>query len=321
MKAITLETQAPVEAVAIVHATSVGMSSYSDPGAHRSLFTQAFVEGLRGSAARSPDGWITLGSLLGYVQETVPQRARAMSRSPRQEPTVTIDGFLPNEIRFARVAPQTASSSGALRCALRSPGSARDLYVFDVAATGGPGSTTAVQAVHVVNGGVLGTPFGRPVPLNGPREWPIRRAAAGAPMLAIAHTTIGQCAAYVEATPAPSPVYEVRWQATNADGMPYKEVFKHPTENRQGRTDVVAAGTDALRDPEGRITRVEYSCEGAPCGWSYHPDPARGYTGDVTVKDPANAFTWRRRGEGDLAMDTYTAYYEMPVRVCASGCP
>ena len=136
-----------------------------------------------------------------------------------------------------------------------------------------------------MNGGVLGTPFGRPVPLTGPREWPIRRTAASAPLLAIAQTNIGQCAAYVEAAPAVrSPVYRVRWQSTNAEGIPYKEVFRHPTENRQGRTDVVAAGTDTLRDREGRITRVEYSCEGAFCGWSYHPEPARGYAGDVTVK-------------------------------------
>ena len=70
-----------------------------------------------------------------------------------------------------------------------------------------------------------------------------------------------------------------------------------------------------------RITRVDYSCEGATCGWSYHPDPAKGFGGDVTVADPANAFSWRRRWAGDPAMDTYTAYYEMPVRVCTSGCP
>jgi hypothetical protein len=173
----------------------------------------------------------------------------------------------------------------------------------------------------VVNGGLLGTPFGRPVPLTGPREWPIKRTAATAPLLAIAQTTIGQCAAYVAAAPVQSPAYRVRWQAANAEGMPYKEVFKHPTENRQGRTDVVAAGTDTLRDHEGRITRVEYSCEGATCGWSYHPDPAQGYAGDVTIRDAANAFSWRRRWDGDPAMDTYTAYYEMPVRVCVSGCP
>jgi hypothetical protein len=37
--------------------------------------------------------------------------------------------------------------------------------------------------------------------------------------------------------------------------------------------------------------------------------------------DPPNAFSWRRRWEGDPAMDTYTAFYEMPVRVCVENCP
>jgi uncharacterized caspase-like protein len=322
VEAVTVEARPPMEGVAVVHATSVGSRSYADPGAQRSIFAHAFVEGVRGAASRAPDGWITLGSLLRYVQETVPERAKSIDASFRQEPTVAIDGFLPNEIRFARVAPRTASSSGDLRCALRAPGSsASNLYVFDVAATSGSRTATAVEAVHVVNGGVLGTPFGRPVPLTGPREWPIRRTAASAPLLAIAQTNIGQCAAYVEAAAVQSPVYRVRWQSTNAEGIPYKEVFKHSTENRQGRTDVVAAGTNTLRDHEGRITRVEYSCEGPFCGWSYHPEPARGYAGDVTIQDLRNGFSWRRRWEGEPAMDTYTAYYQMPVRVCVEGCP
>ena len=321
---VTVEARPPMQGVAVVHATSVGSRSYADPGAQRSIFTHAFVEGLRGAASRAPDGWITLGSLLRYVRDTVPERARTIDASFRQEPTIAIDGFRPDEIRFARVAARTASSSGDLRCALRAPGasgSPANLYVFDVAATSGSRTTTAVQAVHVVNGGVLGTPFGRPVPLTGPREWPIRRTAASAPLLAIAQTNIGQCAAYVEAAAVQSPVYRVRWQSTNAEGIPYKEVFKHATENRHGRTDVVAAGTNTLRDREGRIARIEYSCEGAFCGWSYHPEPSRGYAGDVTIQDPANAFSWRRRWEGDPAMDAYTAYYQMPVRVCVEGCP
>ena len=322
VQAVTLPARPPLEAVAIVHATSAGSSSYTDPGARRSIFTHVLVEGIRGAAGRAPDGWITLGALLRYVQATVPEQAKRVDASFRQQPTVVIDGFLPDEIRFARVAERTASSSGDLRCALRAPGSsAGDLYVFDVASTRSSGSATAVSAVHVVNGGVLGTPFGRPVPLNGPREWPIKRTAASAPLLAIAQTNIGQCAAYLEAAPVRSPVYRVRWQATNAEGIPYKEVFQHRTENRQGRTDVVAAGTDTLGDREGRITRVEYSCEGAFCGWSYHPEPGRGYAGDVTVHERGNAYSWRRRWEGNPAMDTYTAYYQMPVRVCVEDCP
>jgi len=321
VKSVTFEARPPLEAVAVLHATSAGSSSYAD-SAMRSIFIHAFVEGMQGAAGRAADGWITLGSLLRYVQETVPVRAARIDATFRQHPVAAIDGFLPNEIRFARVASRTASSTADLRCALRSPGSsADDLYVFDVAATTGNRTPTAVEAVHVVNGGVLGTPFGRPVPLTSPREWPIRRVAAGAPLLAVAHTNIGKCAAYLEAESVQSPVYQTRWRSTNAEGMPYREVFKHTTENRHGRTDVVAAGTETLRDLEGRITRVEYSCEGAPCGWSYHPEIGRGLAGDVTVLDPPHTFSWRRRWEGDSAIDTYTAFYEMPVRVCVQGCP
>jgi uncharacterized caspase-like protein len=322
VKATSIVAAPPLEAVAVVHATSTGWASIGARGESRSVFTQSVADGVEGGARRAPDGWITLGSLLRYVRDTVPERAAAINPSHRQEPTVAVSGFLPDEIRFARVSANTASSNGDLRCALRAPASATEgLYVFDVAATPGARAPAVVRSLQVVNGGLMGTPFGRPVPLSGPREWPIRRTTAGAPLLAIAQTDIGQCAAYVDAAPVRAPVYRVRWQATNAEGVPYREVFKHPTENRQGRTDVVAAGRDALRDLEGRITRVEYSCHGATCGWSYHPEAARGYAGDVTVLDPPNAFSWRRRWEGEPAMDTYTAYYEMPVRVCVEGCP
>ena len=315
--ALALEARPPQEAVAVVHATAPGSVSYADPGSG-AVFTQAVVDGILGAAPRAADGWITLGALLRYVQESVPGRAGALDPRFRQEPQVVVHGVLPDEIRFARVAPQVASSTGELRCALRAPGAATEgLHVFDVAANG-DSKTIAVQAVQVVNGNLVGTPFGQPVPLTSPREWPIRRASAGSPLLAVAHTSVGKCAAFVAAAPARPPVYGIRWQAANAEGVPYREVFRHATENRQGRTDVIAAATDHLRDSEGRITGVEYSCEGATCAWSRHPDGA-GYAGDITIGK--NAFSWRRRWEGDPAVDTYTAYYEMPVRVCVEGCP
>ena len=322
IRAVAIDARPPLEAVAVIHATSAGASSYIDPAVKRSIFAQAVVDGVRGAAGRTSDGWVTLGSLLRYVENEVPARARKVDAALVQEPAVATSGFLPSEIRFARVAPRTASSSGDLRCALRAPGSAADgLYVFDLDATQGSRTSTTVEAVRVVSGGVLGTPFARPVPLSGPRMWPIRRTAADRPLLAIARTSIGQCAAYVEATPTRAPVYRLDWRSANADGVPYKEVFQHPTENRHGRTDVVAAGADALRDREGRIARVEYSCEGATCGWSYHPEPGKGYAADVTVANPPNAFAWRRRWDGEPALDVYTAFYEMPVRVCVEGCP
>ncbi len=47
----------------------------------------------------------------------------------------------------------------------------------------------------------------------------------------------------------------------------------------------------------------------------------KGYAADVTIANPPSAFSWRRRWDGDPALDVYTAYYEMPVRVCVEGCP
>jgi uncharacterized caspase-like protein len=302
-----------------LHAASPGGASWVDPAARRSFFLRALADGIRGQAGRTGDGWITLGSLLTYVQQVVPERARRVDPGLRQEPTLQVQGILPHEIRFARPAASVASSASGLRCALQ-PAASGGGYEFDVAASDGARVATTVDAVHVVSGGTLAQPFGSPVALDRAQRWPVRRTAPERPLLAVARTSIGQCAAYVEPARAATPVYEVRWQSHNAEGIEYKEVFHHPTENRHGRTDVVAAGVDRLRDEEGRITRVEYSCEGAACGWSYHPEPSRGYAGDVTVSAPG-AFSWRRRWDGEPAMDVYTAYYEMPVRTCVAGCP
>ena len=302
-------------AAAVVHATSPGAVSYVDPAARRPLFTAALVDGIRGGAARTTDGWITLGSLLRYVRETVPQRARGIAPAHRQEPRVEALGIDPHEVRFARVVPGEASTSADLRCSLRDD--AAGAYAFEVDAAPRAGAT--VKSIHVVTGGALRAPLSAPVRLDARRAWPVRRASRGRPLLAVARTSIGECAAYVEGDRAGEPVYAVRWQAVNAEGVPYREVFRHATENRRGRTDVVAAGSDALRDKGGRITRVEYSCEGAACGWSRHPDPSRGYAADVTLQSPSS-FSWRRRWEGDPAFDVYTVHYELPVRACVEGC-
>jgi uncharacterized caspase-like protein len=310
--AATSRTGRTDAAVTVLHATAPGAASYLDPSARRPLFTAALVDGIRGAAARTTDGWVTLGSLLRYVQETVPLRARALRAT--QAPTADVKGIDPHEIRFARVAAPSVSTSADLRCGLR--GDAGGAFAFDVDAVSRADAT--VESVKVVTGGALRAPFAAPIRLDARRSWAVRRTG-GRPLLAVARTSIGECAAYVEPAPAGGPVYAVRWHSVNAEGVPYREVFKHATENRRGRTDVVATGRDALRDRAGRITRIEYSCEGAACGWSRHPDASRGYEADVTVQAPAS-FSWRRRWEGEPAIDVYTVHYEMPARVCASGC-
>jgi hypothetical protein len=301
-------------AVAVVHATAPGSVSYLDPAARRPLFTSAVVDGIRGAAARTTDGWVTLGSLLRYVQETVPPRAQAAGGPRPQSPTADVSGIQPHEVRFARAAVPSVSTAAGLRCGLRAEGG--DAFAFEIDAA--PGGDAAVESVSVVTGGALRAPVTTPVQLDARRTWAVRRTG-GRPLLAVARTSIGECAAYVEPAPSGAPAYAVRWLPVNAEGVPYREVFKHATENRRGRTDVVATGRDTLRDRGGRITRVEYSCEGAACGWSRHPEASRGYAGDVTVEAPAS-FSWRRRWEGEAAIDVYTVHYEMPVRVCASGC-
>lgn len=129
-------------------------------------------------------------------------------------------------------------------------------------------------------------------------------------------------AALMDAVPAPvkgPPKMETRWFRSDQGGQEYRQVFVQRTENRHGRPDIVASGTSSIAVPDARIYRVDYSCVGFPCGWSYNPDG--GYGGKVVIQGDGKSFLWWRRWDGDPCDDVYTAYYEVSREVCVENCP
>lgn len=116
----------------------------------------------------------------------------------------------------------------------------------------------------------------------------------------------------------PSPVcveWDTRWVRTDDSGQPLAEMFGPiTTENRHNRPDIVASGSFSLRNPEGRIYSVEYTCQGYPCGWSYNPNG--GYEASVQISPDGRSFAWYRKWDGDPATETYRALYEVRKSVC-----
>ncbi len=118
---------------------------------------------------------------------------------------------------------------------------------------------------------------------------------------------------------AAAPVFELRWERQDANGQRYAHTYPPiRTENRHGRADIIVSGTLALQVPEARVYNVEYSCVGYSCGWSYNPNG--GYAPSVQIAGDGQSFTWFRRWDGDPALETYTALYEVPRRVCVRNC-
>lgn len=121
------------------------------------------------------------------------------------------------------------------------------------------------------------------------------------------------------ASASATPVFEIRWERADPNGQPYAQSFGPiRTENRHGREDIIASGTLSIQAAEARIYSVEYSCVGYPCGWSYNPNG--GYGASVQVGGDGRSFTWFRKWDGDPALETYKARYEVPRRVCIRNC-
>ena len=264
--------------VAVVHATSVGLELVR----RSRRAAVALHPRPRGGRARRGGPRLRRMDHAGRrccatCRRSSPSGRRGIDASFRQEPTVAVDGFLPNEIRFARVAARTASSSGDLRCALRAPGSSarRPVRLRRRAprrlAHRDRGRGRPRRERRGARDAVRPPGPARPARASGrsaaPR--PARRCSPSR------RRTSASARPTSRPRPCSSPVYRVRWQATNAEGIPYKEVFKHPTENRQGRTDVVAAGTEHPAGPRGadhagrvllrrRFLRLELSPRAGP---------------------------------------------------------
>jgi hypothetical protein len=131
--------------------------------------------------------------------------------------------------------------------------------------------------------------------------------------------TIPTSSASTASSAAATPVFEVRWERTDSSGQPFAETFPPiTTQNRHGRSDIVASGTINIQTPEARIYSVEYACVGYPCGWSYNPNG--GYGVSVQISGDGRSFTWFRKWDGDPAVETYKALLEKSRRVCVRNC-
>jgi uncharacterized caspase-like protein len=89
---------AGVEAYATLYATSVGDRAYEYPSKKQGFFTWAVVQGLAGQAA-NPDGSVTLGSLVRYVQAVVPKLVRLeFGPGKKQVPYAAVEGYRADEL-------------------------------------------------------------------------------------------------------------------------------------------------------------------------------------------------------------------------------
>lgn len=127
----------------------------------------------------------------------------------------------------------------------------------------------------------------------------------------------------------PQPLYVTRMRQKDENGDLYSETFSVThSDNRDGYSP--QSGRYQLRSPQGRIYRVTYRCSSnrgsgrrASCGWSR---PRRGplrdtYSADVEVDANGRGLTWYRDVGAESVTETYTVYFEKPVRVCVENCP
>ena len=115
------------------------------------------------------------------------------------------------------------------------------------------------------------------------------------------------------------PDYETKWERASENGQPYSQSFSVKTENRHGQSNIIAQGVFSLSVADAKIYSVQYSCSGYPCGWSYNPNG--GYGPSILINTDGHSFTWYRKWDGDPAMETYTALYEVPKKICIANCP
>lgn len=91
-----------VTAFAALYATAVGQRAYEYRLKGQGYFTWALVEGLSGEAGNDK-GEVTLGSLVKYVQESVPKYVhRDLGADKQQRPFAIIEGYNADELVIAR---------------------------------------------------------------------------------------------------------------------------------------------------------------------------------------------------------------------------
>jgi len=72
----------------------------------------------------------------------------------------------------------------------------------------------------------------------------------------------------------------------------------------------------------GTVTRfIRRDCDGTGCGWSYHPNPAKGYDPDVDISQDGHSIVWRRRyDDASPQTEKYYFAYKIPVKRCVENC-
>jgi tetratricopeptide (TPR) repeat protein len=101
-KSFAFDSNKGVTAFATLYATAVGQRAYEYGLKKQGYFTWAIVEGLSGAAANDK-GEVTLGSLVKYVQDSVPKYVhRDLGPDKQQRPFAVIEGYNADELVIAR---------------------------------------------------------------------------------------------------------------------------------------------------------------------------------------------------------------------------
>ena len=99
-----------VRAFATLYATDIGHRAYEDRERRQGYFTSALVHGLKGGAANE-NGEVTLGRLVRYLEETVPnQIARDLGKDKKQRPFAVVEGYKADELVIALAPSKIASN-------------------------------------------------------------------------------------------------------------------------------------------------------------------------------------------------------------------
>lgn len=96
-----LNLKRDVTAFATIYATEIGKRAYELKEKNQGYFTFALIEGLKGAAANDK-GDVTLGGLVKYLQEKVPQKvALDLGKGKEQKPFAVIEGYKADELILA----------------------------------------------------------------------------------------------------------------------------------------------------------------------------------------------------------------------------
>jgi hypothetical protein len=96
-----------VSAFVILYASEIGHRAYEYIEKKQGYFSWFLVEALRGAAANDR-GEVTLGGVIDYLQEKVPQRvALDLGKGKAQKPFAVIEGFKANDLVLSFVPQMT----------------------------------------------------------------------------------------------------------------------------------------------------------------------------------------------------------------------